>query len=97
MKINTILKIENSIIEEDYILLGHSHYDFLFMHNNTVVLNAGSVGQNRENGGIATWALLNTENLSIRQKFCKYDPSNIIKETKSIDKNLPFLWNLLLR
>ena len=41
--------------ESDFIFFGHSHYQFCRRINDKYIYNPGSVGQNREIGGIANW------------------------------------------
>ena len=44
-----------------YVLIGHSHYPFVYPNKNSLLINVGSVGQSRLIGGIASWALFNTK------------------------------------
>ncbi len=69
----------------DFILIGHSHHHFIFQYNNSMLINVGSVGQNRLKGGVATWAVINTTNKTIIQKQTMYNTNKLIKEIK---KNL---------
>jgi predicted phosphodiesterase len=39
--------------DANFVLIGHSHYSFGCKTRDSILLNAGSVGQSRKNGGIA--------------------------------------------
>ena len=81
----------------DFVFMGHTHYQFIFEYNNTLVVNVGSIGQNREKGGIASWALVNTKNKTLIFKQTRYNTEQVIKEAKQYDSNIPFLWEVLIR
>ena len=81
----------------DFVFMGHTHHHFIFEYNNTIVANVGSIGQNRERGGIASWALVNTKNRTLIFKQTRYKTDELIKEVKKIDKNIPYLWEVLMR
>ena len=52
--------------EHDFVLIGHSHYAFTIKNTNSVLINPGSVGQSRQFGGKASWAIINTKNNSFQ-------------------------------
>ena len=81
----------------DFVLMGHTHYHFIFQDNSTIVANVGAIGQNRVKGGIACWALIDTDNKTLIFKQTKYDTTKLIKEVKKIDKNKPYLREVLVR
>jgi putative phosphoesterase len=81
----------------DIVLIGHSHYQFLHVGKSIILLNAGSVGQSRTMGGIANWAILNTDNSVIQLKSTIYNTAALLSEVASIDPTNAYLQNILTR
>ena len=80
-------------------LIWYSSYPFsnyfIYNYNNCSIVNVGSVGQNRVEGGISSWVILNTENNTIQFMSTKYDINKIID---SLENNEPeYLKNILYR
>jgi len=87
--------VRNRCKEKDYdfVLIGHSHHAFI----DGKLVNSGSVGQSREQGGVADWVLIDTENESAELQEEKYDPSELIEEVKKKDPGVQYLHKVLLR
>ncbi len=81
----------------DFVFIGHTHHHFIYHHNNSIIANVGSVGQNREKGGLASWVLLNTTNRTLIFKHTPYSTSELIKEIKIHDKNNQYIIDVLKR
>jgi len=81
----------------DFVLMGHTHRHFVYYYNNLIIANVGSVGQNREKGGLASWVLLNTANQTIVFKHTPYSTSELIEEIKIYDKDNRYLQDVLKR
>ena len=81
----------------DFVFTGHSHYAFLYKAGRSMLINVGSVGQNRETGGLASWAVLNTENGSIQLKSTPYEVKYLIEEVEAIDPDILYLKDILTR
>jgi putative phosphoesterase len=81
----------------DIVLIGHSHYQFLYTSMNTVLLNPGSVGQSRSTGGFADWAIINTKNKVIQLRSTIYDTIELEREIQKIDPDNSYLLNILKR
>jgi putative phosphoesterase len=81
----------------DIVLIGHSHYQFLHKNKNTILLNPGSVGQSRSTGGLADWAIINTENGVIQLRSTVYDTTYLIDEVVKTDPENAYLKNILTR
>lgn len=81
----------------DFIFMGHTHYPFVFSNNNTVIVNAGSVGQARDKGGVASWCVLDLINRIVVCKHTMYDPRQIIMEVKRINPKIEYLYKVLER
>jgi putative phosphoesterase len=81
----------------DVVAVGHSHYSFLFQAGSTLLLNPGSVGQSRIMGGVASWAILNTENRTVVIAATPYNVSELINAVETFDPQVPYLKSILLR
>jgi putative phosphoesterase len=67
--------------------IGHSHRQFRYTNNLKVLVNPGSVGQNRQFINSINYALWNTVNSNIELKNIIYDVSIVINEMKK--RNYP--------
>lgn len=81
----------------DYILVGHSHYSFTKRLNKTILINPGSVGQNRRKGGIADWAIIDTHNNEFYLVNTPYDTKRLIRQIQKNDPNNKYLIEVLNR
>ena len=81
----------------DIVLIGHSHYQFLHRGENTILLNAGSVGQSRTTGGMANWAIINTANRVIQLMSTLYDTTSLLTEATATDPTNAYLQSILTR
>ena len=90
------LKQCNSIVH-DFVLMGHTHYSFTYQCEHSIIINPGSVGQSREKGGYAYWALINTEDKSYNIKSTKYDITSLLQEIKNIDPSINYNSKILKR
>lgn len=83
--------------DADFILMGHTHRPFMYAHEGKVVLNAGSVGQPRDIGDLASWAIIDTANRSIVQRRTAFDTMPVVEEAGRIDPGVPYLKDVLTR
>ena len=83
--------------DADFVLLGHTHRPFVYAHEGTVVLNAGSVGQPRDIGNLASWAIIDTANRSVVQRRTMFDILPVLQEAQRIDPAVPYLADVLTR
>lgn len=81
----------------DFVFVGHSHYAFINRTGNTLVVNAGSVGQLRSMGGMASWVLFDTENGSIQMKMTPYEVEPLYRIAMDTDPEVAYLRNILKR
>lgn len=86
-----------NVPQADFVLIGHSHYQFIHRNTNSLLVNVGSVGQSRSTGGLAQWAIVNTQSKSVQLISTPYDPSELIKQSTQIDFNIPYLREVLTR
>jgi predicted phosphodiesterase len=94
---------ERSVLENcdepdsDFVLLGHTHYSFIFHNRNSTLINPGSVGQSKNMGGLADWVVINTGNGVVEFKSTPYDTHPLEKEIDLLDPDLSFLKTVLKR
>lgn len=87
----------SSNVGADIVLVGHSHYQFLYRGTNGILLNPGSVGQSRNTGGLADWAIINTNNRVIQLKSTLYETSKLVNEVMQINPENIYLSSVLNR
>jgi len=83
--------------ENDYLFFGHTHYPSLFPRSGCVIVNPGSVGQPRDIGSLASYAILNTDNSSIVYRRVPFPNEQLITESKLKDPHYPYLSEILQR
>ena len=83
--------------ESDFLFFGHTHYPVVFPRNDCVIVNPGSVGQPRDIGSVASYVILNTENLSIVNKRLPFANKRLIEKAKELDPHYPYLSEILER
>ena len=84
-------------LEHDFVLIGHSHYPFVFRNSDSILLNPGSVGQSRQNGGRASWCIINTCNSCIQFFNTKYSFEKLLIEISKKDNDIKYLKDVLIR
>ena len=57
----------------DFIFTGHTHYPVVFSKEGMIIANPGSVGQPRDVGSLASYAILNTNNKALSYIFNQYN------------------------
>lgn len=90
-----ILRCNSS--QHDFVLMGHTHYSFTYQCKHSIIINPGSVGQSRENGGFAYWSLVDTKDKSYKLIKTPYDCSDLLEEIKIIDSKNIYLSKILNR
>jgi putative phosphoesterase len=94
---------DNDIVEKcdstthDFVLIGHSHYQFAVKNKNGMLLNPGSVGQSRQEGGLADWCIINTKNKCFQMFSTPYNVESLIAEINIKDKDIEYLTKVLIR
>jgi predicted phosphodiesterase len=81
----------------DYVLVGHSHYSFSHPCRNSVLINCGSVGQSREKGGLAFWAVVDTAGKKFEIRATPYDSTAVQKEVRMFDPGFEYSLKILSR
>ena len=93
---NEIIKKCDSI-KHDFVLIGHSHYSFAIKNANSVLINPGSIGQSRQIGGKASWAIINTQNSCFQVLTTEYNTDKLINEVEQKDIEKKYLTEILNR
>jgi predicted phosphodiesterase len=91
----TLLKCDSTV--HDFVLIGHSHYQFAIRNKKSMLVNPGSVGQSRQHGALADWCIINTENKSFQMLSTPYSTENLITEIAAKDKDINYLTKVLKR
>ncbi len=86
-----------NVPQVDFVLIGHSHYQFIHRNTDSLLVNVGSVGQSRSTGGLAQWVIINTDSKSLQLMSTSYDTSKLIKHSIQIDFKIPYLREVLTR
>lgn len=81
----------------DAIIFGHSHYPFSVMRQNCQLINPGSVGQARDIGGLAQWAVVHVETMVVEMKRTPYETESVEAAAQRHDPLLPYLTQVLRR
>jgi putative phosphoesterase len=80
-----------------FTLLGHTHYPFIYSFSNKILVNPGSVGQSRISGGLAAWAIINTENCSVQFRQTAYNTNKLLGEVERFDPEMTYMRDILKR
>lgn len=97
---DTPSSILNQYCSDDYnfVFIGHSHYPFIYNNGKCTLVNVGSVGMNKDLGGVASWCILNTETKTITMQKTPYNVTKLIDQINSIDSpNKEYLISILTR
>lgn len=82
----------------DYVVLGHTHYQLAVRHGNTLIVNPGAVGQPRgRDRGVAHWAVLDTRNGVCQHQTTEYDLSAVIAQARKYDPDVSYLQSILMK
>jgi len=81
----------------DAVLMGHTHYPLLRQFDSTILLNPGSVGQPRDKGSSASWAIIDTQEREARLFRTPFDGDSVAAEARAKDPGNPYLADVLLR
>jgi len=84
-------------LEYDFLIFGHSHYQFIKTNKKNTIINPGSVGQSRSQGGVANWVIMNLDNNVIIPKATPYSIEPLINDILKYDPLNSYLINILKR
>jgi len=78
-------------LNADIVILGHTHHQMLRKINGKLIVNPGSVGQNRSAKSIADWAILDLSNMSVDFRSTPYSSESLVKQCETFNPNLDIL------
>lgn len=81
----------------DVVVLGHTHYPMVRQEGSTLIVNPGSVGQPRDVGALASWAVLDCTARAATIRRVRFDPVPVIADAHAHDPELPYLCDVLTR
>lgn len=81
----------------DLIITGNTHVQFIKRLENVILINPGSIGQNRIRGGYADWAVVDTDSLKIDLYSEHYDTSTLQSECQKFAPHNEYLQKVILR
>jgi predicted phosphodiesterase len=81
----------------DLVVYGHTHHPIVWEDAGKIIVNPGSIGQQRNGVLGAHWALWETESHSISFHVSPYASSKLMNECRMRDPQLPYLADVLQR
>ena len=81
----------------DLVVLGHTHHAMIRRAGSTTIVNPGSVGQPRDRGRGASWALYDSDSgeVTLRREF--YPVDELIEQARARAPQFPYLARVLER
>jgi len=81
------------------VIMGHCHYQYVKQDKRQIVLNPGSVGQARDRGGAATWAVVTIEpdNIAVDLMRTEYNIDEVVAQVKLHDPEVLYLQQVMKR
>jgi len=89
--------LQKALTDVDFTIIGHTHYPFIYGLNNKFLINPGSVGQPRDMGGLASYAIINTLNKAIIFKRIPFDVEPVIQKSIALNSDIEYLWKIMTR
>jgi putative phosphoesterase len=83
----------------DLVIMGHTHYQDVKERGQQIILNPGSVGQARDRGGAAAWAMVTIESNSIVTELVRtnYEIDKVVSQVMAFDPGVKYLYQVLGR
>ena len=81
----------------DIILLGQTHYPFHRRYQDKLIVNPGSVGQPRDRGGEACYAVVDLATGTVQHRRVLFNPQRLIDDARQHDAGVPYLIEVLKR
>jgi putative phosphoesterase len=85
------------VTDVDWVLMGHTHYPLVHIGQVSKLLNPGSVGQARDFGGCAAWAILDLETQEVDLRRSPYPVDKLQAAVNARDPDRPYLSAVLTR
>jgi putative phosphoesterase len=81
----------------DLWITGHTHYPVAWSHGRSLIVNPGSIGQQRCRRPGAHWATYDTESRAVVFHITSYDTARLEQECAVRDPGIPYLRDVLRR
>jgi len=81
----------------DLVVYGHTHHPVIWKDAGKIIVNPGSIGQQRNGVLGAHWAIWDTESHTVTLRVSPYQTSDLIQECHARDPQLPYLSDVLQR
>ena len=65
------------------ILIGHSHQQYVRKENEFMLINPGSIGQNRKYINVINYVIYDSDNNTFEQKELKYDVNLVLNKMRA--------------
>lgn len=78
-------------------VVGHTHHPVAWRTDHGLIVNPGSIGQQRCRRPGAHWATFDTESGALVFRVSEYDPTGLIAECAQRDPHVPYLQRVLRR
>lgn len=82
---------------QNFTIFGHTHHSFVHTHDCRHIINPGSVGQPRDVGNLASYAIVDTSSRSVRFQKVPFNVNEIISAVSVNDPSIPYLKEVLKR
>lgn len=89
--------LKGQLSDSEFTILGHTHHPFLWNYKNKWLVNPGSVGQPRDQGGLSSFIYLDLENKTILPRKIKFSIKQLEKEIEKYDPNNNYLKKILIK
>ena len=87
------------VLNYDLVIMAHTHYQDVKRNGQQIILNPGSVGQARDKGGAAAWAMVTIESngIDIKLMRTKYEINEVVSQVMALDPEVKYLYQVLQR
>lgn len=83
--------------DRDFTILGHTHFPLVHQQGGKILINPGSVGQPRDIGGQASYAMISLPHKVVSFKRVAYDTTEIITSARRRDPEIRYLHEVMRR
>jgi putative phosphoesterase len=83
-------------LETDILILGHTHHQMFRKIDGVIIINPGSVGQNRSARSMADWAIIDLLAMSVEFRTTPYSSHSLVDQCNKYDPGLDILTRHLL-
>jgi len=78
-------------------VLGHTHHPFIWQNNNRLLINPGSVGQPRDQGGMASFCYVNLSSMAVMPRKLNFPLEQLRNDINRYDPTKKYLIDIFKR